>query len=58
MGTADASAASTGLRQAIKKHPLFFYFFMAYAITWILLIPYTLSAWGIISGDWTVRSLE
>jgi membrane protease YdiL (CAAX protease family) len=33
---------------------LFFYFLLAYAITWILLIPYTLSAWGIIQGDWTV----
>ena len=42
------------VRQAIRKHPLFFYFLLAYAITWILLIPYTLSAWGIIQGDWTV----
>ena len=40
--------------QVIRKHPLFFYFLLAYAITWILLIPYTLSAWGIIQGDWTV----
>ena len=42
------------VRQVIQKHPLFFYFLLAYAITWILLIPYTLSAWGIIQGDWTV----
>ena len=26
---------------------------MAYAIKFIVLIPYTLAAWGIISGDWT-----
>jgi membrane protease YdiL (CAAX protease family) len=35
------------------KHPLFSYFSMAYAIKFIVLIPYTLAAWGIISGDWT-----
>ena len=37
----------------MSNHPLPFYFFLAYAITWVLLIPYTLSVWGIIGGDWT-----
>jgi hypothetical protein len=32
---------------------LFFFFFMAYAFSWIILIPYVLSAWGIIAGDFT-----
>lgn len=34
-------------------HPLLSYFSMAYAIKFIVLIPCTLAAWGIISGDWT-----
>jgi len=37
----------------MRKHPLFSYFSIAYAIKWIVLIPYTLAAWGVISGDWT-----
>jgi membrane protease YdiL (CAAX protease family) len=35
------------------KHPLFSYFSLAYAVKWVALVPYTLAAWGIISGDWT-----
>jgi membrane protease YdiL (CAAX protease family) len=37
----------------MREHPLFFFFFMAYAFSWIILIPYVLSAWGIIAGDFT-----
>ena len=44
---------SAGLRHAMLKHPLFSYFSLAYAVKYVLLIPYTLAAWGIISGDWT-----
>jgi membrane protease YdiL (CAAX protease family) len=40
--------------QVMRKHPLFFFFFMAYAFSWILLIPSVLSAWGILPGDFTV----
>jgi membrane protease YdiL (CAAX protease family) len=58
MGTSEASgqskARSSGLRQAIQRHPLPSYFSIAYIIKWILLIPFTLAAWGIISGDWTI----
>ena len=32
---------------------MFSYFSIAYAIKFIVLIPYTLAAWGIIAGDWT-----
>lgn len=34
------------LRRALQKHPLFFFFLMAYALSWVLLIPYVLSIWG------------
>ena len=56
MGTSESSSQSTvasnGIRGAMLKHPLFSYFSMAYAIKFIVLIPYTLAAWGILSGDW------
>ena len=56
MGTSESSSQSTvasnGIRDAMLKHPLFSYFSMAYAIKFIVLIPYTLAAWGIVSGDW------
>ena len=47
MITSKASGQSTsdsrGLQQWMQQHPLFSFFFMAYAGTWILLIPlYTL----------------
>jgi membrane protease YdiL (CAAX protease family) len=57
MGTSDPSSqpavVSNGLRHAMRKHSLFSYFSIAYAIKFIVLIPYTLAAWGIISGNWT-----
>jgi len=46
---------STGdWQQTLRKHPLFYYFSMAYAIKFIVLIPYTLAAWGILAGNWTI----
>jgi len=50
----QSTAGSGGLRKALLKHPLLSYFSIAYAVKWILLVPYTLAAWGIISGDWTL----
>jgi len=41
-------------KKLIRNHPLSFYFFLAFAITWGVMIPYTLSVWGIIAGDWTI----
>ena len=35
------------------QHPLFFFFLMAYAFSWIISIPYVLSTWGILKGDFT-----
>ncbi|MEJ2560592.1 MAG: type II CAAX endopeptidase family protein [Anaerolineae bacterium] len=32
----------------MRQHPLFSFFFMAYAFTWIIFIPYVLSQWGIL----------
>ncbi len=38
----------------MRKHPLFFFFFMSYAFSWIISIPYVLSVWGILKGDYTI----
>jgi len=38
--------ASGGLRQAMLRHPLFSFFFMAYAFSWIMTIPAILAEWG------------
>ena len=58
METSKASgqspAASSSLRQVIQQHPLFFFFFMAYAFSWIIALPYVLSSWGILPGDYTM----
>lgn len=40
--------------QMIRQHPLTFYFLFAYAISWILEIPYLLSGWGILAGNFTI----
>jgi membrane protease YdiL (CAAX protease family) len=50
----QATTASHRVRQALWRFPLFAFFALAYAIKWILLLPYTLAAWGIIAGDWSV----
>ena len=49
---ADTNAGSDGLGHALLKHPLLFYFSMAYAIKYIFVIPLVLSTWGFYSGDW------
>jgi len=35
----------------LRKHPLFFFFFITYAFSWIVSIPYILSEWGILRGN-------
>ena len=55
METIKASAQSTSLlsslRETMRRHPLFFYFLVAYAFSWILTIPFILSEWGILRGN-------
>ena len=38
----------------MRQHPLFFFFLMAYLFSWIILIPYILSQWGILHGDFRI----
>ncbi len=52
MNTSKASTQSTSgsrsLQQWMQEHPLFSFFFMAYAFSWIINIPFMLSDWGIL----------
>lgn len=38
----------------MRRHPLFFFFFIAYAGSWIVTLPYVLSVWGFLPGDYSV----
>jgi membrane protease YdiL (CAAX protease family) len=51
----QSTAASRSLRQLMKQHPLFFFFLMSYAFSWIILVPYVLSVWGILRGDFSLQ---
>jgi len=42
------------LQQVMRQHPLFFFFVMAYAFSWIVSIPYILEQWGILHGNFII----
>ncbi len=51
----DPSEADAGsLLRLMRRHPLFSFFVLAYAISWLLEIPYLLSGWGFLSGNFTL----
>jgi uncharacterized protein len=52
--TIQSKSASRSLKQIMQAHPLFSYFFLAYAFSWIVSLPYMLSAWGALPGDYTL----
>ncbi len=43
---ARSTVASPGLREAMRRHPLLAFFLMAYAFSWIILIPFILQEWN------------
>lgn len=47
----QTKSVSKNLQQRIRQHPLIFFFLMAYAFSWIVSIPFILSEWGILHGD-------
>jgi len=58
MKTSEKSNPSTtgtkGLQQVMRAHPLVSFFLMAYAFSWIMVIPYILSQWGVLRGDFRI----
>ncbi len=53
----QSTSATRGLQQWMQQHPLFSFFFIAYAGTWIMLIPSILSVWGALKGDFTLTQI-
>ena len=51
--SSQSTSASRSLQQIMRQHPLFFFFLMSYAFSWIILIPYLLSVWGILRGNFS-----
>jgi membrane protease YdiL (CAAX protease family) len=52
--SAQSTVASKSLPQWMRQHPLFSFFFIAYAFSWIVFIPYVLAEWGILTGNFTI----
>ena len=48
MKSSQPVSAPRNLQWWMRQHPLFSFFFMAYAFSWILLIPWVISEWGIL----------
>lgn len=48
-----SASAYRSPQQWIQQHPLFTYFFLAYAFSWIVFIPYVLGERGILQGNYT-----
>jgi membrane protease YdiL (CAAX protease family) len=38
----------------MRQHPVFFFFLLAYAFSWMVSIPFILAEWGILNGDFTL----
>lgn len=41
------------LPEVVRKHPLVFFFAMSYVFSWAVSIPYVLSAWCMLPGNYT-----
>lgn len=48
------NSTSTGVLSIMRKYPLFFYFFLAYAFSWLVSLPYVLNLWSGLPGDYTL----
>lgn len=54
MTTYQSPSTSSGLRHALRSHPLLGFFFLAYAFSWLISLPYALATWGLLAGDYTL----
>jgi membrane protease YdiL (CAAX protease family) len=51
--TGRSASELASLQGWIRRHPLFSYFTLAYAISWIVFIPYVLAERGVLQGNFT-----
>lgn len=49
---ATASPVTGSLHEMMRRHPLFAFFAVAYAFSWVLTIPVILSEWGLLRGNY------
>jgi membrane protease YdiL (CAAX protease family) len=42
------------LKAWMKQHPLVSFFLLAYAISWVISVPYILGEWGVLHGDFKI----
>jgi membrane protease YdiL (CAAX protease family) len=49
----QSTTSSARLFGIMRRYPLFFYFFLAYAFSWLISLLYVLSIWGVLPGDYT-----
>jgi len=54
MAPDQSESAPNPLLQAMRRHPLVAYFFIAYAFSWIVSIPFILSEWSLLPGNYQV----
>jgi membrane protease YdiL (CAAX protease family) len=52
--TNQVSTSPKKLKEFIRHHPLISFFSMAYGFSWILSIPFILSEWGILHGNYQI----
>ena len=52
--TRQISTSPKKLKKFILNHPLVSFFLMAYGFSWILSIPFILSEWGVLKGNFQV----
>src|ERR1035437_9528292 len=50
----QSTSSSRNLKQLMQQYPLFFFFFITYAFSWIVSIPFILSEWGILHGNFQI----
>ena len=50
----QSAVSAKGWQQGVRLHPLFFFFFLTYVFSWVLLTPSVLAAWGILQGDFVI----
>jgi len=50
--TIQTKPASRSLKEIMREHPLFSYFFLAYAFSWLVSLPYIMTAWNILPGNY------
>jgi uncharacterized protein len=50
----SSQSTSRSLKQIMRAHPLFSYFFLAYAFSWLVSLPYVLSIWNVLPGNYTL----